>query len=367
MQHGSGNADSSGKEVTIKDVARLAKVSQSTVSLVVNDRPAVGTETRERVLKAIKELGYEPSRAAREIVTKRSQTIGIMDVIPTHESSSTMADKYGTSTMIPTFAYDVARGIEEEAQRRGYGLLFATHYGELSGKWKELPPMITHRLADGLLLIGGGFSDEFLRSLKPWKIPVVLVGGHMTSGMIDCVYADAASGTEAAITYLFALGHTRVGFVNGPKNTQVSSDKMRGYLGALHQQGLEFDPSLVAEGDFSAQSGREATHALLKRHPDLHAIYVGFDGMAIGSRMAILERKLRIPDDVSLIGYEDGWIATHFDPPLTTVKVFKHEIGIAACEMLFDLMFRERTGRPRSLIIPTELVLRETCQATTER
>ena len=137
---------------------------------------------------------------------------------------------------------------------------------------------------------------------------------------------------------------------------------MQGYLLALQKNDTEFDKSLVEVGDFSALSGYKAMKKLLKTHKALQAVFVAFDGMAIGAAKAISEQGLKIPDDISVVGFGDSWIATHFTPPLTTVKVFKYEIGIAAAKMLFEILSSNKIDRPKKVIIPTELVIRESCK-----
>ncbi len=347
--------------VTIGDVARKAGVSKSTVSLVLNKRPNVSEDTRLKVLATIESLNYKPLKAAQAITTKKTKNIGFMEIVVTHDNPEKLASKYGFATMIPTFAGDVARGIEEEAQRRGYGLLFNTYYGNLTHSIKEIPPMVTNYWIDGLLLIGGSFTEEFITMLKKWKIPFVLVGSHLPSDNANCVFADNASGVIQSVEYLINLGYSKIGFINGPSNTQTSFDKMQGYLLALQKNDIEFDKNLVEAGDFSALSGYEAMKRLLKRNKHLNAVFVGFDGMAIGAAKAITERGLKIPEDISIIGFEDSWIATHFNPPLTTVKVFKYEIGIAAAKMLFELLGSIRMSRPKKVIVPTELMIRKSC------
>lgn len=348
--------------ITINDVARRAGVSKSTVSLVINNRPGVSADTKEAVLSVIKKLNYKPLKAAQAITTKKTKNIGFMEIVATHENPEKLATKYGFSTMIPTFAYDVARGIEEETQKRGYGLLFTTYYGSFRASVRAVPPMITHYWVDGLLLVGGTFSESFIKMLKKWKIPLILVGSHLPSYSADCVFADYSGGTFQAIEYLINLGYLKIAFINGPSSSHTSFDKMQGYLSALQKHGIEFDEKLVETGDFSAQSGYEAMHKLLKKNKNIRAVFVGFDGMAIGTKKAIAEKGLRIPEDISLISFEDSWIATHFDPPLTTIKVFKYEIGLAAANMLFDLMSIQKAGKPKKVVIPTELVIRDTCR-----
>jgi LacI family transcriptional regulator len=346
---------------TINDVAKAAGVSKSTVSLVLNNRPTVSEDTKAAVLRVIKELNYRPLKAAQAITTKKTRNIGLMEIITTHDNPEKLASKYGTSTMIPTFAADVARGIEEQAQMEGYGLLFTTYYGIPTSSFKNLPPMIENHWIDGLLLVGGTFNEGFTKMLSKWKIPFVLVGSHLSSNSANCVFADNAGGAIQAVEYLIGLGYSRIGFINGPPSTQTSFDKMQGYLSALQKHGIEFNKKLVDAGDFSAESGYEAMNRLLERNKDLQAVFVGFDGMSIGAEKAISERGLKIPEDISMVGFEDSWIATHFDPPLTTVKIFKYEIGIAATRILFDLMAGKSLGKPQKVMIPTELVIRQSC------
>ncbi len=347
---------------TINDVAKKAGVSKSTVSLVLNNRPNVSEDTKATILRVIKELNYRPLKAAQAITSKKTRNIGLMEIIATHESPEKLASRYGISTMIPTFAVDVARGIEEEAQREGYGLLFTTYYGLPTPSLKNIPPMIDNYWIDGLLLVGGTFNEGFIKMLSKWKIPLVLVGGHLSSNTANCVFADNAGGAIQAVEYLIGLGYSKIGFINGPLSTQTSFDKMQGYLSALQKHGIEFDKSLVEAGDFSAESGFEAMNKLLNRNEDLQAVFVGFDGMSIGAKKAISERGLKVSEDISMVGFEDSWIATHFDPPLTTIKIFKYEIGIAATRMLFELIAGRSLGKPKKVMIPTELVIRQSCK-----
>lgn len=347
-------------KVTINDVAKKAGVANSTVSLVINKRPGASLDTSQKVLKVIKELNYRPLKAAQALTTKKTKNIGFMDVIVSHNNQS-QKEKYSFSTMIPTFAYDVARGIEQETQRRGYGLLFSTYYGRQLSSIKNFPPMIKNYWIDGLLLVGGTFSEDFIKMLKKWKIPLVLVGSHLPSDRIDCVLADNAGGAFKAIEHFIKLGYSEIGFINAPPTTQTSFDKMQGYLSALQKYGIEYNEKLVEIGDFTAQSGYQAMKKLLAKTKNLKAVFIAFDGMAIGAKKAIIESELKIPGDISIIGFQDSWIANHFDPPLTTVRVHKHEIGVVAARRLFELMDSKRTEKPIKTMIPTELIIRQSC------
>jgi DNA-binding LacI/PurR family transcriptional regulator len=285
--------------------------------------------------------------------------IGFMNLIGSKGHSD--VETYGYDTLIPTFAYDVARGIEEEAQKRGYGLLFNTQYDGQKLYAANTPPMITHGWIDGLLLVGGGFSNEFVAGLKRWKIPIVLVGSYLTEGNIDCVYADSSGGAHKAIDHLLELGHTQIGFINGPSLTKTNVDKKQGYFTALQDYNIEYDPHLVVEGDYSAQSGYACMHELLTKNRKITAVFVALDGMAIGVKKYLDEKGRRIPEDISVVGFEDSWIATHFEPPLTTVKIHKYEMGVVAVNKLFEILERRRRGKASKTLVPTDLLIRQSC------
>ncbi len=345
--------------MTINDVARKAGVSKSTVSLVINGKPGVSGDVAKKVQQAIKDLNYRPDRVAQALLSRKMRQIGLMNLIASKGHSDIEA--YGYDTLIPTFAYDVARGIEEEAQKRNYGLLFNTQSDGSKLIAANTPPMITNGWIDGLVLVGGGFSTAFVSALKRWRIPTVLVGSYLPTDIVECVCADSSGGAYKAVEHLLKLGHRDIAFINGPSITGTNVDKKQGYFTALQDFDIKYDPLLVVDGDYSAQSGYLCMKELLSRRRKITAVFVALDGMAMGVKKCLDENGLRIPSDISIVGFEDGWIATHFDPPLTTVKVHKYEMGVVAVNRLFEILERDRPGRASKTLMPTDLQVRRSC------
>ena len=222
--------------------------------------------------------------------------------------------------------------------------------------------MISERWIDGLLLIGGGFSQRFVSQLKKHQIAMTAIGGNYSDENVDSVYADGFGGTYQAVQHLIDLGHREIAFIDGPAAWRTNIDKKEGYVSALMDNGLDFDPALVAVGDYSAQSGYSCMKKLTEKSATITAVCVALDGMAIGARRFLNEIGLHIPNDVSMIGFEDSWIATHFDPPLSTVRVDKHEMGIIGARRLFESLDRGSRQKATKSVVSTELILRDSCK-----
>ncbi len=354
------------RKITIDSIAEVAGVSRSTVSLVLNNKKNISEKTRKRVLNICKEMDYKP---VKSLITRMDQrlNIGLIEVHNVHGLVEKLDDRHSTSQIIPVFAQDVTRGIESEILEMGCGLMVSSHYVGTSDIVSTLPRMISEEWVDGVLLIGGSFSETYIRLIENTGIPYVYAGSHTLANMTDCVYADASKGVFDAVSYLISLGHERIGIINGPETTYTSHEKMQGYLLALQQGGIDMDHNLVESGDFSSLSGYEAMKNLLERNKRIDAVFIAFDGMAVGAKRALTERGLKVPEDVSIIGFEDSWIATHFSPPLSTVRVAKYEIGQIAARLLIERINDKKPTRPKKTTIPTELIIRKTCHPRIRR
>ena len=193
------------------------------------------------------------------------------------------------------------------------------------------------------------------------RLPVVAIGGNYSDERVVSVYADGYSGTYQAVMHLVGLGHREIAFIDGPATWKTNIDKKQGYVSALLDSGLEYRSELVSVGDYSARSGYDCMKELIRNTPSVTAVCVALDGMAVGAKKYLSEVGLSIPENISIIGFEDSWIATHFEPPLSTVRVDKHEMGIVGARRLFELL--ERGDRPIATksVISTELIVRESC------
>ena len=330
--------------VGLKDVAQVAGVSVSTVSRVLTGSPLVNDETRARVQQAIDALDYRPNRVARRLRrdTARASLIGL--IVPDIQN--------------PFFA-ELVRGVESVAQRHGY-MVFLGNSDEDAAKEKRYIDLMRSESVDGLLLPASSDIAETVSLLARQGLPIVCVDRRLPKATLDTVVADNVSGAHAAVDHLLRIGHRRVGFVGGRPEISTSRERLEGYRLALDEHGVAFDPSLVREGDSRQASGRALAQELLTMTDPPTALLVGNNLMTLGALEAIHVLRLRIPDDVAIVGYDDMSWALAFDPPLTAVRQPSFEIGARAAELLLQRIADPK--RTASLVmLQPELVVRQSC------
>ena len=335
MKKSSGN-------VTIVDVAREAGVSYTTVSRVLNNKQNVRPETRERVLAAMTRLGYVVDQRARSLAGGRSQVIGLL----VHD--------LGTS-----YIGEIIRGIDSELASAQYDLL---HYTTHRRKTRESAyvTMLTRGLADGLLLVLPRDPGAYLETLREHRFPHVLIDHRGVDEVTPAVAASNRQGAESATKHLITLGHRRIGFVTGAMDQICAQDRLQGYKNALEGHGIRFDPDLVYEGDFFQPLGYQAADALLSLPDRPTAIFASNDVSAFGVMEAVRDHKLRIPEDVSVVGFDDIPQAAHVHPALTTVRQPLEEMGRVSTRMLLHYIAEPERAVER-VELPTELVIRHSC------
>jgi LacI family transcriptional regulator len=329
--------------VTIVDVAREAGVSYTTVSRVVNGKGNVKPETRERVVMAMTRLGYVVDQRARSLAGGRSQVIGLL----VHD--------LGTS-----YIGEVIRGIDAELAAAQYDLLlYTTHRRKM--KESAYVVTLTRGLADGLLLVLPRNPGAYLETLRQHRFPHVLIDHRGVDEAAPAVAAANRQGAYGATKYLVELGHRRIGFITGAMDQICAQHRLEGYKAALVDHGLIFAPELVYEGDFFQPLGYAGASVLLELPHPPTAIFASNDVSAFGVMEAVQEHGLRIPDDVSVVGFDDIPQAVHVHPPLTTVRQPLVEMGRTATRMLLEYI-----KDPQRLIerveLPTELVIRQSCR-----
>lgn len=329
--------------VTIVDVAREAGVSYTTVSRVLNNKENVKPETRERVLTAMTRLGYVVDQRARSLAGGHSQVIGLL----VHD--------LGTS-----YIGLIIRGIEAELAPAQYDLLLYTTHRR---KTKESVYVATlaRGLADGLLIVLPRDPAAYLETLRMSNFPYVLIDHRGISDEISAVTAANWQGGYTATEYLIKLGHRRIGHITGAMDQGCARDRLEGYKAALADHGIPFDPALVQEGDFFQPAGYAGARALLHLPDPPTAIFAANDVMAFGVMEAIRECNLRIPEDVSVIGFDDIPEASRVHPPLTTIQQPLEEMGRLATRMLLELLRDPGIGS-RRVELPTKLIVRQSCQ-----
>lgn len=324
-----------GKPANIRAVANEAGVSIATVSRALQSPDLLKPGTLAKVQAAIRNLGYTPNVQARNLRT--SQTRLIIALVPDIGN--------------PFFS-EVVRGIERVAQQNGYSVLLGdTEYDA----WRESNyiKLIQARQADGLITL----LPHMPKLLLEGRAPVVNACECFDAPEVTSVSVDNIGGSRAAVDYLVALGHRQIAFIGGRSGSPLTKDRETGYRDALKAAGVKPDPRLMAQGDFSAESGIRAVGALFAQDVKFTAVFCSNDEMAFGAISAVRKHGLRVPEDVSVVGFDDIRLARYFDPPLTTVAQPMGEIGMEAARLLLEIL-SGRNPPPQKRVFPAHLVVR---------
>jgi LacI family transcriptional regulator len=334
------------RRTTIKELARLSGVSIGTVSRALNGYADVNAQTRERIIALAREHDYTPTAAARTLVLQRSHVIGVF--LDTGE---------GHPDLQHPFFHEVLVGIKDWVGAEGYDLLlFASErpgngYGDHSYLKR-----CRHHNVDGVVLMGVDADDAELRRLLRSDLPCVGVDVAIDGVATSYVMSDNVAGIDAAMRHLHALGHRRIATITGLLETKPGFDRLRGYRDACRDLGLAYRDEYVAYGDFYFDSGQAAATRLLTCDEPPTAIVAASDMMAIGAYKAARERGVRVPEELSIVGFDDMQLAGHVQPPLTTVAQDKAGLGVAAARALL----RQIAGADATehVTLPIELIER---------
>ncbi len=301
---------------TIRDVSQLAKVSQATVSRVLTGSAVVSPTKRAAVLAAIEQLGYQPNTFARSLATNRSYAIGAM----VSELSSTV---YG----------EIIRGIETVTEECGLQMVVASGHAREDAE-RGAFEFLSERRTDALIVQADVTPDDDLAAwVRDSDLPVIVIGRHIPAVAERCVYLDNVEGGALATRHLLERGHRRIAHVTGLMHLADGSDRCAGYRYALAEQGLPFEEALVAEGDFVEEGGYRAMQLLLQRDAGFTAVFAANDQSAAGALKALRDAGRRVPEDISLVGFDDLIIAHYLYPALTTVRQPFAEMGQAAARL----------------------------------
>jgi DNA-binding LacI/PurR family transcriptional regulator len=331
-----GRAGPADRPPAMTDVARLAGVSHQTVSRVLNDHPSVRPGTRDRVLSAIDELGYRRNTAARTLVTGRSQTLGLITFDTT---------LYGPASTV--------YGIEQAARQAGYFVSIASLPALDRASVQAAVDRLVAQSVDGIMIVAPLVSAAAAVATLPRHLPVVSVQGG-PDGHVAQVVVDHESGARQATRHLIGLGHRTVWHIAGPSGWIESRQRLAGWRDALREAGLRPRSPLV--GDWSARSGYELGTRLVRAR-GLTAVFVANDQMALGLLRALHEAGRRVPDDVSVVGFDDIPEAAYLNPPLTTVPQDFAEVGRHSFALLRDQLAGNPSAGAR-VIVPAQLVVR---------
>jgi LacI family transcriptional regulator len=337
------------RQARSKDVAERAGVSRTTVSFVLNDVPGVkiSKETRQRVLRAARELNYYPTAAARSLASGKTKRIGLI--------LGQGKERLASDVFFPTFL----QGVTSSVHNRGY--LLVIQLAEDVPSHEAYVRLIREQQVDGLILSGPRSDDPLLHELAEDRFPLIL-HGRPDDCEFPCVDVDNQSGAYQAVSHLIGLGHRRIGFIsNAPLSYSGTQDRFAGYRQALGEHNLSLEEDLVRTANFVPESGQVAMEKLVELSEPPTAVFVASDVVAVGALNAILNSGRRVPEDMALIGFDDIFLAAYTRPPLTTVRVPAYGLGWTAAEILITLI--EGDEDVLSVTLEAELVIRESCGA----
>jgi LacI family transcriptional regulator len=337
------NPSKKKRSVTIKDVARASGVSYATVSRVLTGYEFVRETTRRRVMEAAKNLGYVANIHARSLVGGRSQVIGLL--VPNLDNG---------------YVGTITQGIDKELARANYDLMLYTSHRH-PGKESLYVSAITDGLTDGLLLVAPLVPATYIDALREQEFPYILIDQGDDTESSSVVEATNWQGAYEATRYLIQLGHTRIAFIKGLTVVRSAIDRFQGYKAALADCNIPFREILVIEGDYQQQTGYKATKSLLgNADPRPTAIFASNDLAAFGAMDAARECGLRIPDDISIIGFDDVPQASFVYPRLTTVRQPLEQMGQMAVKMLLE-QIENQSRPPQRVALATQLIIRDSC------
>lgn len=332
------------RPATIKDVARLAGVSISTVSRVLNSSGPSSEETRSRVLSAADQLSFRPNALAKSMVTRSTGTLGL--VIPDLRN--------------PYFPA-LARGVEDTALKHGFTVMLGNSDNDPNREWQYVRSLVDKQV-DGIILTGTASDKAMVRWIAEHGVPVVSPDLGL-SDLADTVRVDQVASAIAATKHLLGLGHTRIAHIAAPAWTRTGRERTKGYKEALRAAGLGVIQELVRTGNFLAQSGMQAARELLQLPDPPTAIYAANDLMAVGAMLALTEMGRRVPGDVAVLGHGNVPFATLVTPPLSTIAESEYQWGETAVQMVLDRLTGTCTGPPRVAHLPFDMVIRRSCGA----
>ena len=336
---------------TIHEVARRARVSTSTVSRTINSPSLVEAETAQRVWKAIKELEYYPNTQARSLVSGRSRIIGLI-----------------VSDITNPFFPELVKSFEEVAAQHGYDILVSsTNYD--SARMAACVRRMLERKVDGVAIMTSEMNDHFIAQLAHGKVPMVFLDTGPSGEHISNLLVDYTMGVNEAVGHLVALGHRRIGFVSGPLGLKSAQVRRSAFLQALERYGIREDEALVQEGNHKVDGGIAAMTRMLEQTKAPTAVLGSNDLTAIGMLSALRRAGLEVPRDISVVGFDDIWLAQFTEPPLTTVRLSQSEMADKAFRaLLADLGAAPEGAAKPDCTMETHLVIRQTtCQADPAR
>ncbi len=325
--------------VSIKDIARAASVSHSTVSRALRDSPLVSAETTALIRRIAKEQGYTVSAVARGLVTRKTKTIGVV-----------------VTTIADPFVSEVVSGIEQTANDHRYSVFLADSYADPEREVRVVQSFAERRV-EGIVVTASRVGTIYLEILSELKVPIVLINNQRRGEFMHSVMIENVEASRQATQHLIGLGHRRIAYLGDQFGYQSDTERFAGYRRALEQAALPFLPELVVHGDGKPEGGVKAMELLLGLPQAPTAVFCYNDMSALGALRCIHESGLRVPEDISLVGFDDLFFASYTQPPLTTVRQPRQRMGLLAMEILLKLMSGQDSTD--TIEVPAELIVRD--------
>lgn len=330
--------------VTIKDIAKIAGVSHTTVSRALHDNPALATATVERIKTLANDLGYIPSAAARGLKTNRSRVLGVI-----------------VRRIVDPFFAEVLHGIEDVLHAAGYSLFLAASHRDPERE-KQVMQAMGERRVDGVIISSAQISPEQLRRLSSFNVPFVLINNQaLDEPDVYSVYHNDAYGSSQILRHLLELGHRRIAYLGNERGGRTNAKRREGYENAMQRAGLALDPRYLVLGTTGMPEGGALAMKRILALGDLPTAVVCYnDMMAIGAIQAIQQAGLRVPDDISITGFDNVELAAYVTPPLTTFHQPRYELGHEAATMMLRVLNNDvDSKRPEMVTLHGELVVRQ--------
>jgi DNA-binding LacI/PurR family transcriptional regulator len=327
------------RPTSIKDIARKANVSFSTVSRALQNSPLISRRTAEKIQKIARESGYRASAVARGLVTQKTKTIGVV-----------------VTSIADPFVSEVVDGIEECCNDHGYSVILANSNADPDRERKVVQAFYERRV-DGIVVTSSRVGALYIPLLSEMRVPIVLVNNQHPGEFVHSVMIENVQGSLEATNHLIQLGHRRIAYLGDRFGHQSDTERFSGYRRALDGAALPFVPELVVHGDGKSEKAIAATESLLRLKEPPTAIFCYNDMTALGVLRALHAHGLVVPTDISVVGFDDLFIASYTNPPLTTVRQPRRRMGLLAMESLLHLMSGQNPSQ--AITVAAELVIRE--------
>lgn len=337
------------KMPTLKDIAKKAGVAPSTVSRVINDSSRISKETKAKVKKIMDEMGYHPNINARNLVKQRSHNLGLVIPYSTEEAFS------------DPFYSEILRAIGVLAHSKGFNLLLLTSNGEEEEKETVLKA-VRGKQIDGVLLLRAKKNDQLIKKLAEINFPFVIVGRPEAKDKYYWVNNDNIAASEKIVDYLISQGHKNIAIILGDNSYTINRDRLKGYKNSFAKNNLEVKENLIVQSaQIDHQSIYRIAQEIIKKNPEITAFYGMSDTIAYTIIQALNDLKIKVPEAVSIVGFNNNPMSKIISPPLTTVDINTYLLGNKATELLIGVI-NKKVKSPQHTIVPTKLIKRDSCR-----